>query len=198
MKHLLIPAIFGLCPLLLHAQEKPANRWAVKVDALAQTTGAYSESIRMPGLKRQLSDGKGIQLSIEYLYIDHKNWQLFQSAGLIQYRHRKQEQGLALHTSVGYRRKIRAAYIEGLIGPGYMSTKFSGGQQVQTPAGEIHTKPFNLTGFTPTLALGAGYRIDKKWSVYARYHHLGQLQDAASTQAVRLHRTINAGIGFNL
>lgn len=198
MKQLFIPAILSLCSFLLHAQEKPTDRWAIKIEALAQTTGAYAESIRIPGLKRQFSDGKGIQLSIEYLYIDHKNWQLFQSAGLMQYWHPKQERGLALHTLLGYRRKIRAAYIEGLIGPGYLKTKFVDGQQVQTQTGDLHTKSLHIAGIAPALALGAGYHINKKWSAYTRYNHLAQLQDASSAQAIRLHRTLNVGIGFNL
>ncbi len=198
MKQLLIVTIISICPLLSHAQEKPRNRWTLKIEGLAQTTGAYAESIRIPGIKRLLSDGKGVQLSAEYLYLDHKNWQLFQSAGILQYWHPQQEKGLALHTSLGYRRKIAAAYIEGLIGPGYLATTFTNGQDQQTKDGEINTTSFKLNGITPTIALGAGYRINKKWSVYTRYYHLAQLQDATSPQAVRLHRTLNIGIGFNL
>ncbi|MCH5714785.1 hypothetical protein [Niabella hibiscisoli] len=71
------------------------------------------------------------------------------------------------------------------------------GQQVQSRSGEIHIKPFKLTGIAPAIALGAGYYINKKWSAYTRYYHLAQMQDASSSPAVRLHRTLNLGLGLN-
>ncbi|MCH5714784.1 hypothetical protein [Niabella hibiscisoli] len=135
MKLLFIAAFISALPILSYAREKPPGRWAIKTEVLAQTAGAYAESIRIPGFKRQLSDGKGIQLGAEYLYIDHKNWQLFQSTGVMHYWHSKQEKGLAVHTSLGYRRKIGAAYIEGLIGPGYLETTFADGPTGTIPVG---------------------------------------------------------------
>ena len=99
-------------PFPSYAEEKPPGRWAIKTESLAQTAGAYPESIRIPGFKIQLSDSKRIQLSTEH--------------------------------------------------------------------------------YTPIIKTAA---FSKHWHDAI---NLAQMQDASSSQAIRLQRTLNLGVGLNL
>lgn len=179
------------------AGEPDLYRWSVNLEALTQTTGTYAASIRIPGIRTQLSGTKGLHLGGEYVYSAKKHRQLFQNAALIRYDSGN-ETGWMAATSVGYRRRIATAYVEGQAGIGYLQTTFRGGRELQGPDGNFLTKKFKVGGFTPTLTLGAGYHLDKKWKIYVRYYHHAQIRTEFNPSGVRLHRSLNLGIGVSI
>lgn len=200
MKTILISTIIILRTFTCEAQqpqEKQPEKWALKLDGAALTTGAYSESMRIPGVKRQLSDSRGLQLGAEYIYKSQKHWQLFQNLALMKYWN-KDEKGILGATYLGYRRKFRNIFLEGLAGAGYLKSNFPKGREVQDNNGAFRQEDFSLSGFSPAVAIGAGYQINRRISIYSRYYHQAQIQNKAEPQTVRLHRTLQFGLGWHI
>lgn len=199
MKTIIITILAGILSVRANAQtaESALSRWSVSLEVLTQTTGVYAESLRFPGIKTQFGGGKGLQPGVEYVHVDKKHGQLFQNLTLMRYGSGK-ETGLMVATSLGYRRRIAAAYVEAQAGIGYLQTTFREDKALQSPCGDFFTERFRVGGLTPTVALGAGYHVNKKWKIYLRYYHHAQLQTELNPGGVRLHRSLNLGIGLSV
>ncbi len=185
-------------PVFCLAQESGAKtqRWSVQGEILSQTTGAYSSSIRIPGIARQLSDGKGVKAGVEYTWRKTRKIELFQDLSLMQYWHRGQENGTSAATSVGYRHFFNNVYTEGLLGAGYWHTRFSRRRTWQDENGVFYSGKFVTGSWAPSVGLGAGYHASRRWDIYVRYSHHTRLPD--ETHNMRHHRTLNAGVRRNL
>lgn len=177
----------------LKAQDLP--RWSLNLEVLTQTAGVYAESVRVPGMKTQFSGEKGVQLGVEYVYVGRKHGQFFQNISLVYYGSGN-ETGIGAATSLGYRRRFRAAYLEGQAGIGYQQTTFQNDRELQTPDGDFISEKFKVSGLTPSIALGVGYHLSKKWKVYLRYYHHAQPQAELNPGGIRLYRSLNLGVGW--
>ncbi|MBN8788638.1 MAG: hypothetical protein J0I84_16230 [Terrimonas sp.] len=197
MNKILFITFIIIAPLICAAQQT-IKRWALQGEALAQTTGAYAESMRIPGLKRQLNDGRGLQLNAEYVYAYQRNGQIFQHVGIMQYYHPQQEKGFSVAAQLGYRQKISIVFLEALIGAGFLRTTFYDKREFQNLNGDFYKSRFSIAGFTPSVAVGVGANVNKALSTYIRYYHLAQLQSSASVQGIRLHRNLAVGIGLKM
>lgn len=199
MKAIILALLLTLLSEQGYAQtgRHPISRWSVNLEALTHTAGVYAESVRLPGIRTQFSGGKGLQLGVEYVYLGGKRGQFFQNITLLKYGSKK-ETGLGAATSLGYRRRFGAAFVEGQAGVGYWQTTFPDGRELQTPNGDFLSEKFKVAGLTPSVALGAGYQLNKSWKVYLRYYHHAQLQTELNPGGVRLHRSLNLGLGSGL
>ena len=79
-----------------------------------------------------------------------------------------------------------------------LQTTFSNDRELQTPNEDFLSEKFKIAGLTPTVALGARYHLSKNWKVYLRYYHHVQLQAELNPGGVRLHRSLNLGVGWGL
>jgi len=172
-------------------------RWSVNLEVLTQTAGMYAESVRLPGIKTQFSGGKGLQLGAEYVYAAGKKGRVFQNFALMKHSSRK-ETGLGAATYLGYSYRIASAFVEGQAGIGYVQTTFREGRERQNNSGEFFSEKFKVAGITPTAAVGAGYYVSKKWKIYLRYYHHAQLHAELNPGGVRLHRSLNLGVGWGI
>ncbi|PVD54071.1 hypothetical protein DC498_01380 [Terrimonas sp.] len=145
MNKVLLITVMIITPAICVAQQK-IKRWALQGEALAQTTGAYAESMRIPGLRRQLNDGRGLQLNAEYVYVYQHNWQIFQHVGIMQYYHPQQAKGFSVAAQLGYRQKISIAYMEALIGAGFLRTTFYDKREFQNLNGNFYKAGSVLQG----------------------------------------------------
>lgn len=199
MKTIIIIILVALLStrVLAQAGRPDLSRWSVNLEAVTQTTGAYAGSIRLPGIRMQFSGLKGLQLGGEYVYFAKKHGQLFQNGALMRYGSGN-EAGWMAATSVGYRQGIAAAFLELQAGIGYLQTTFRGGRELQGREGDFFTEKFKVGGLTPTLLLGVGYCLGKKWKIYVRHYHHAQIQTEFNPGGVRLFRSLNMGVGLSI
>ena len=198
LKKMLILALVMMVSFRSGAQQlrSEKRRWSLTGEVLTQTPGAFSESLRIPGLSRQLSGGKGFQVGLEYVWNDSGKGQLFQNLTWIEYWNPDQETGTSASTWLGYRRTIRKGFIEGLGGGGYWYHAFFNDRVLQEVNGGFYKERNAVASPVFSAGLGAGYSIRPLWDIYARYAHHAQLP--ADMQPFRLHRTLNLGVRVKL
>jgi hypothetical protein len=198
LKQILILALVMAFHFRSGAQELTSKkrRWSIAGEVLTQTPGAFSESLRLPGLTRQLSDGKGFQVGLEYVWNDTGKGQLFQSLTWIEYWNPDKETGTSAATWLGYRLTIRKGYIEGLAGGGYWYNAFFNDKVLQDVNGGFYKERNAVASPVFSAGLGAGYSVRPLWDIYTRYTHHAQFP--ADMQPFRLHRALNLGVRVKL
>jgi hypothetical protein len=166
--------------------------------ALPLTLSLFSESVSLPTFKGLLrSQNPGVRLGTELYYRNRPDAQLFQTVNLGYYYHRSLHHGLYVSTELGYRKFIGPAFLDATLGGGYLHLVSR--VPVYEPAGDGNfTKASpHLHKFMPTLGLGAGCRLGKHASLFARYELFGEMP-VAQDIPVLPHRALHLGARVNL
>ncbi len=166
--------------------------------SLPLTVSLFSESVGLPAFKGLLrSPNLGVRLGTELYYRNRPGAALFQTVNLGYYAHGSLHHGLYVSTELGYRKFFGPLYVDATLGGGYLHLVSR--VPVYEPAGDGNFKSASphLHKFMPTLGLGAGCRLNKHASLFARYELFGEMP-VAQDIPVLPHRALHLGARISL
>jgi hypothetical protein len=181
-------------PLWAIAQSKP----------LPINISLFNEATAIPFTKfLTLPLHPGIQVGTEIAYRTSAHSRLFQTANLSYYYHGQLNQGIALHTELGYEYRNRLGLaLSALLGLGYMHTFATTKEYVFQDGQYLERTDFGNARLYPSLSLDVGYYLApesvRSPKIFLRYQAWAEYPYSPGFIPVMTHINLHLGAKFFL
>lgn len=145
----------------------------------------------------------GMEVGTDWTYRAGRRGRLFQTANLSYYYHAQLNQGIGVHTELGYECRLPfGMVVGGLLGLGYMHTMATTKEYAWQDGGYVERRDLGNPRLFPSLSLDLGYCLAKDQAgsarIYLRYQSWAEYPYSPGFIPVMTHVNLHLGLRFFL